>query len=83
MAHGHLSSEHTFESLMESLHGEQEDPRSPIERMQDANRRLQQATARLQQSSVRLEYSVANLQAAVAQLMERYPELRDELKPKK
>ncbi|GHA95314.1 hypothetical protein [Modicisalibacter luteus] len=55
------------------------DLRSPIERMQEANRRLQEATARLKQSSNRLEYSVSNLQAAVAQLLEKYPELRHEL----
>jgi division protein CdvB (Snf7/Vps24/ESCRT-III family) len=55
------------------------DLRSPIERMQEANRRLQEATARLKQSSHRLEYSVSNLQAAVAQLLEKYPELRHEL----
>lgn len=83
MAQGHISSEHTFHSLMASLRNESLDPRSPIERMQDANRRLQEATARLKQSSARLEYSVSNLQTAVNQLLEKYPELRQELPSEK
>lgn len=97
MAQGHVSCGHSFEKLMASLGGAGNEPeaavkptepatsaldtRSPIERMQDANRRLQEATARLKQSSARLEYSVSNLQTAVAQLLEKYPELRRELPP--
>ena len=92
MAQGHVSCGHSFEEVMASLRGVRHEPkvsakppaspvdsRSPVERMQEANRRLQEATARLKQSSSRLEYSVSNLQVAVAQLLEKYPELRHEL----
>lgn len=81
MLDGHLSSKHSFESLMASLRGAQEDPRAPIKRLQDANRKLQEATARLKQSNTRMECHLAELRACITRLREKYPEPNDKLKP--
>ncbi|WP_089730205.1 hypothetical protein [Modicisalibacter muralis] len=66
---------------MASLHGAQEDPYAPIERLQDANRRLQEATVRLKQSNARMECHLAELRLCVARLREKYPEPSDKLSP--
>lgn len=82
MLYSHLSSKHSFASLMASLRGVQEDPRAPIERLQDANNKLREATARLKQSNIRMESHLAELRCCVAKLREKYPESSDRLERK-
>ncbi|GAB2798826.1 hypothetical protein GCM10027040_27120 [Halomonas shantousis] len=75
MAQGHLPSKYSYARLMDSLRSQQDDPRNPVERMQEANHKLQEAVARLKQAQTHMEYSVTDLRFSVSRLMEKYPEL--------
>ncbi|MHB0775354.1 hypothetical protein [Halomonas sp. WWR20] len=76
MAQGFLPSKHSYANLMASLRGKQQDPRTPVERMNDANQKLQEAVVRLKQAQTQMEYSVNDLQFSVSKLLDKYPELR-------